>query len=325
MVPQYDPFSGETLSSQLTVNSTLTLEVVETFTGNQNVEIGPDMYLLTAGEESGLSAVYESFQVGDTVTLTTSCDDERLSNAQWASGCGDILVRDGMIQDSSNWTYTKDGRQPRTALGMKADGTLLLYAVDGRQSGYSNGVSEANLAAELRDQGCVWAVNLDGGGSTTMSVLLPGQDGTALVNKPSDGKARACATFLLLVTKSASRTPQRLALKNDGPVVLAGTGVDLGQVVAVDEFGNTVSTGIGAVSFASNGLGFIENGHYTAGSSAGTDTITITSSTGLQGTAQVHVVSGLSGLTVTRANSTTALSSLSLEPGDSVQLAASGT
>ena len=70
---------------------------------------------------------------------------------------------------------------------MKADGTLLLYAVDGRQSGYSNGVSEANLAAELRDQGCVWAVNLDGGGSTTMSVLLPGQDGTALVNKPSDG------------------------------------------------------------------------------------------------------------------------------------------
>ena len=196
VVPQYDPFSGETLSSQLTVNSTLTLEVVETFTGNQDVEIGPDMYLLTAGEESGLSAVYESFQVGDTVTLTTSCDDERLSNAQWASGCGDILVRDGMIQDSSNWTYTKDGRQPRTALGMKADGTLLLYAVDGRQSGYSNGVSEANLAAELRDQGCVWAVNLDGGGSTTMSVLLPGQDGTALVNKPSDGKARACATFL---------------------------------------------------------------------------------------------------------------------------------
>ena len=325
VVPQYDPFSGETLSSQLTVNSTLTLEVVETFTGNQDVEIGPDMYLLTAGEESGLSAVYESFQVGDTVTLTTSCDDERLSNAQWASGCGDILVRDGMIQDSSNWTYTKDGRQPRTALGMKADGTLLLYAVDGRQSGYSNGVSEANLAAELRDQGCVWAVNLDGGGSTTMSVLLPGQDGTALVNKPSDGKARACATFLLLVTKSASRTPQRLALKNDGPVVLASTGVDLGQVVAVDEFGNTVSTGIGDVSFASNGLGFIENGHYTAGSSAGTDTITITSGTGLQGTAQVHVVSGLSGLTVTRANSTTALSSLSLEPGDSVQLAASGT
>ena len=69
-----------------------------------------------------------------------------------------------------------------------------------------------------------------------------------------------------LTTWTWARTPQRLALKNDGPVVLAGTGVDLGQVVAVDEFGNTVSTGIGDVSFASNGLGFIENGHYTAGS-----------------------------------------------------------
>lgn len=325
VVPQYDPFTGEELSSKLTVNSTLTLEVVETFTGNQDVEIGKNMYVLTAGEESDLGWVYESFQVGDTVTLTTSCDDERLTSAQWASGCGDILVRDGAIQDSSNWTYIKDGRQPRTALGMKSDGTLLLYAADGRQSGYSNGVSEANLAGEMRDQGCVWAVNLDGGGSTTMSVLLPGADGTALVNKPSDGKARACATFLLLVTKTASRTPQRLALKNDGPAVLVGTGVDLGQVVAVDEFGNTVNASLGDITFSSSGLGQIENGHYTAGQSAGTDTITITSGTGLQGTAQVHVVSGLSNLTVTRSGSGTALSALNLEPGDSVQLAATGT
>lgn len=323
IVPQYDPFTGEELSRALTVNSTLTLEVTETFTGDQDVEIGEDMYVLTAGEESGLSEIYESFQVGDQVKLTTSCDDERLSSAQWASGCGDILVRDGVVQDSSGWTYAKDGRQPRTALGMKSDGTLLLYAADGRQSGYSNGVSEVNLAAEMREQGCVWAVNLDGGGSTTMSVLLPGAGGTALVNKPSDGKARACATFLLLVTKTASRTPRRLALKNDGPVALIGTGLDLGEVVAVDEFGNTVSANLGEITFASGGLGQVDGSHYTAGQSAGTDTITLTSSTGLQGTAQVHVVSGLSNLTVTRGNSS--VSALNLEPGDSVQLSATGT
>jgi len=323
VVPQFDPFTGEELSRELTVNSTLTLEVTETFTGDQDVELGPDVYLLTAGDESGLSEVYESFQVGDTVTLTTSCDDERLNSAQWASGCGDILVRDGRIQDSANWTYTKDGRQPRTALGMKADGTLLLYAADGRQSGYSNGVSEENLAREMQEQGCVWAVNLDGGGSTAMSVLLPGANGTALVNKPSDGKARACATFLLLVTKTASRTPQRLALKNDGPVVLIGTGADLGEVVAVDEFGNTVSADLGEITFESGGLGVIDGKYYTAGPNAGDDTITLTSSTGLQGTAQVHVVSGLSNLTVTRGNS--AVSALNLEPGESVQLSAAGT
>lgn len=70
------------------------------------------------------------------------------------------MVKDGKMTDSSSWTYTGDGRQPRTALGVKADGTLVVYAVDGRQSGYSVGLSQKDLADEMLKQGCVWAVNL---------------------------------------------------------------------------------------------------------------------------------------------------------------------
>ena len=51
---------------------------------------------------------------------------------------------------------------------------MVFYAVDGRQSGYSAGLTQKDLADELLQQGCQWAVNLDGGGSTTLSVLLPG-------------------------------------------------------------------------------------------------------------------------------------------------------
>ena len=134
-------------STDLTVNSTLTLEVVDVFETSDAVPIGEDNYILTAAYESGFYEVFASYHVGDRVTLTTSCSDSVLSNAQWASGAGDIIVRNGAITDSSQWVYGKDGRNPRTALGVKADGTLVLYEVDGRQSGYSGGLSEKDRRA----------------------------------------------------------------------------------------------------------------------------------------------------------------------------------
>lgn len=133
----------------LTVNSTLELEVTELLQSDQPLAIGDGEYILTAADASGYLSVFQSFQVGDRITLTTSCEDEALSHAQWAGGVGDIMVWDGQLTDSSQWTYAKDGRQPRTALGMKEDGTLLVYAVDGRQSGYSSGLSQKDLAEEM--------------------------------------------------------------------------------------------------------------------------------------------------------------------------------
>ena len=68
---------------------------------------------------------------------------------------------------------------------------MVFYAVDGRQSGYSAGLTQKDLADELLQQGCQWAVNLDGGGSTTLSVLLPGSSAPAVDNSPSGGSLRA--------------------------------------------------------------------------------------------------------------------------------------
>ena len=140
------------------------------------IAIGEDEYILTAADLSYQEEAFLAFQVGDEVTLTTSCQDEDLSRAQWAGGVGDIMIRDGAITDSSTWTYHGDGRQPRTALGLREDGTLVLYAVDGRQSDHSAGLSQLDLADELLAQGCTWAVNLDGGGSTALSVWGPGAE-----------------------------------------------------------------------------------------------------------------------------------------------------
>lgn len=86
-----------------------------------------------------------------------------------------------------------DSRHPRTALGYTHDGRLLLLVVDGR-SAESAGATLGELARELWARGAVEALNLDGGGSTSLVV------NGALINRPSENSgAREVASALLLV------------------------------------------------------------------------------------------------------------------------------
>ncbi len=76
-------------------------------------------------------------------------------------------------------------RNPRTLAGVTGTGALLLVTVDGRRPGYSAGVSLPEAARLMRDLGAVDALNLDGGGSSTMVF------GGRVVNRPSDRARRA--------------------------------------------------------------------------------------------------------------------------------------
>ena len=324
MKAQINPDTGRVPS--LTVNSALTLEVTEVLQSEESIVIGPDEYILTAADTSNRSDAFMAFQVGDRVTLTTSCDYSAISAAQWAGGVGDIMVSNGAVTDSSTWVYAKDGRQPRTAMGVKPDGTVLFYAVDGRQSGYSVGLSQMNLADELLRQGCVTVVNLDGGGSTSLSLWTPGTKGPALKNKPSGGSPRACATYLLLVTdERGDGSPRRLAPASSGQVALIGSTLTLPSASAIDAGLNLTSYTPKDLTYTSlSGLGAVSGSSYTAGWTPGTDTIRISDGL-LEGTAQIHVVNALSSLTVSRSGSTSPLSTLRVRPGDQVQLTAAGT
>ncbi len=71
-------------------------------------------------------------------------------------------------------------RNPRTLAGVRRDGRLLLITIDGRAPGHSVGASFAESAAVLRALGARDGVNLDGGGSTAMTI------GPTLVTRPSD-------------------------------------------------------------------------------------------------------------------------------------------
>jgi hypothetical protein len=85
------------------------------------------------------------------------------------------------------------GRQPRTLAGVRADGTLLLVTVDGRAPGWSAGMTLPEAARLMRSLGARDALNLDGGGSSTMTVR------GEVVNRPSDRVERAVSDGLFVM------------------------------------------------------------------------------------------------------------------------------
>lgn len=94
---------------------------------------------------------------------------------------GPMLLRDGkMVPQRDDRTFVTY-RHNRTALGIREDGTTLLLVADGRFKEEAEGLSLPELERVMLWLGCTDAINLDGGGSSTMYVKDSG-----VVNYPSD-------------------------------------------------------------------------------------------------------------------------------------------
>jgi len=139
-----------------------------------------------------LTSPLEWLLPGTTVTFETrwkilnGTPEEHFEQARDVVNGAGLLIRDGVTM--SGWlekenlppsTFT-DVKHPRTLIGIDRKGTLWLVAIDGRQPDYSMGMTFKDLLALCARLDLVNALNLDGGGSTTMTA------GGALVNKPSD-------------------------------------------------------------------------------------------------------------------------------------------
>jgi len=102
-----------------------------------------------------------------------------------------MLIRDRLpLNIPGKW---KNQRHPRTVLGQYANGDLLFMVIDGRQRGWSSGISLEQLQIKLMQLGAVDAYNLDGGGSSTF--VYNGE----LLNKPSDGFPRPVTTNIVVL------------------------------------------------------------------------------------------------------------------------------
>lgn len=202
---------------RLHIGETMQVTVEDVFIYNGSIEIpdGKMVFLMDRGGQSDLYDFLSRCYAGQELTITNEAlgDDGTWSTAENAvSSVGGRLV--------SNGTANSDfeaGAAPRTAVGIKADGNIIFYTIDGRQTGHSYGAQLKTLAQRMVELGCVDAINLDGGGSTTISAWFPGNSITSIVNSPSDGYLRSVANFIFLKdNREKTDIPWIINFKDEG-------------------------------------------------------------------------------------------------------------
>lgn len=171
-------------------------------------------------------------------------------------------------------------RASRTAIGIKADGTVVMLMVDGRQAPYSVGMTMAEVGAAMEALGCVQAVNLDGGGSSTFATQREGESenntsaGLTLRCRPSDGYERKVSNTIMVLSK-AQPTGQfdHAVLTPNAEVYTPGSKVQF-SAAGVDAAGSSADVPEDAVWTVLSGGGRIDaDGAYTATDDCGEVTV----------------------------------------------------
>lgn len=153
----------------------------------------------------------ELVEVGDTILVQEKigCD---FTGVQWAIGAWGKLVENSQAKTHIPEGPSVNFRGPRSAMGVKSDGTVFFVTVDGRQSHRGmDGVTLYELADIMAALGARTAYNLDGGGSTTMvlrqEISHPHYGHYPYVNSFSETAPRAVSNGIFFVRGEAPPTP----------------------------------------------------------------------------------------------------------------------
>ena len=199
------------------------------------------------------------------------------------------LVKDGEITAYaiSDNSYLA----PRNSIGLKADGTVVLFLADGR-AGVSAGMTIYEMAQVMKAQGCVNALFLDGGGSATVANKREGSDVLTIRNTPSDGKERVVSSALLVVsTAEGSGTFDHASLSPNNDVYVANATVAF-EAAGVDTAGYPTSVPAGLTwSLADDSFGTIDatTGIFKSNGKCGTVTVNLNNGSTVVGTTSIEV------------------------------------
>jgi hypothetical protein len=175
--------------------------------------IPPDGLVLSASGKAR-QWMLSNLRAGSRVRLEAKLEpvesemNEAWSRASSIVGGGPQLIKEGKVAitfeaEKIAQRFVSD-RHPRTAIARLKDGRVLLATVDGRQPGVSVGMSLGELANLLLEFGASEAINLDGGGSTTMVV------NGKLVNVPSDQTGERPVSDAILVLPNGLQQKSRV-------------------------------------------------------------------------------------------------------------------
>ncbi len=209
---------------------------------------------------------------GEIIKISVEAEgDERWMDAKEAlASYGETLIEDGKKN-----TKFSSGAAPRTAVGVRKDGNVIFYAIDGRQKGISYGLQLKSLATRMEELGCVDAINLDGGGSTMISGVYPGADNISVINSPSDKAERKVSNFIFLksnlertgILKSIHTTPYMEKYLSGTSIPLQSVGVDTAYYKT--DLGSVVYEVDGESKISENILTLLGNGEVLITSKSG--------------------------------------------------------
>ncbi len=172
-------------------------EVISAACGATPVPPAGDL-ILSAPEGGTYAGFVATMAAGQHVTTTWQLRADWTGVADTTGG-NPLLVVDGAVteelRESTGGPYSEVA--PRSGVGLLGDGRVVLVAMDGRQAGYSAGMTLRAFAEVFVSLGAVDALNLDGGGSTAMAV------NGVLANRPSDTAGERSVGTVLLVNPAA--------------------------------------------------------------------------------------------------------------------------
>lgn len=205
---------------KIKIGSEIKVVVTEIRKDSINSKIPEGCFVLCAENELQSDRVKNLF-VGSELTLSVTADEQWYGAVNAIGNSGGLILKDGEYVDDveiDHYPYA----HPRTAAGITADGRVIFYCVDGRQN-TSGGLRIDQLSHEMKKLGCVIAMNLDGGGSTTAYAALPGEFFSTLKNSPSVTPERRTANSLLFVnTTERLDEIEHFSMFPEKPYVLSG-------------------------------------------------------------------------------------------------------
>ena len=200
------------------------------------------------------------------------------------------LLKNGEIQVASDGSTN-----PRNSVGIRADGSVVFFMAEGRLAPRSIGMDCYEVAAVLKDAGCVTALYLDGGGSATFAAREEGGE-LKMLSKPSDGHERSISSgFLCISTESQDGVFDHAVISPRDELYTPGSAVQFGAV-GVDRSGGAAVLPEGLVwqlAEDSAELGAIDptTGLFTANAdSIGVVTVALCQDDTVVGTASVELV-----------------------------------
>ncbi|MCL1819636.1 MAG: phosphodiester glycosidase family protein [Oscillospiraceae bacterium] len=309
-------------NDKLSVGGTIYANVLQITAGTEPAKLGEGMICLSA-ESAEASARLSDLREGVTVAISTFVNDVRYMNCENIIGGYRMLLENSMVVCAEQ-TLT---RAPRTAVGIRADGTVVYYGVDGRQGSYSAGLGLVELAERMLSLGCVVAVELDGGGSTDMTARFPGDYELTRLGRPSDGRPRKVANHILFVN-NAPKTGivNQIYVQTGRVAALTGAEIPFSDIrtTAIDTNYHPMEAP-SQLSFSSSNeqVARVSNNRLAA-VAPGKTTVSVMASHGARGSFEFEVADKPDGIAVYDAMTNTRLTEISLAPYEQLRLKAVG-